>query len=509
MVENMKDYLYKPFISYVEKVKLHFESYAFNKSSDNVFEISRSHHLRSIVSQLEQSKEFSSLISNYSIAFGDKPIKKTALRSIRYHDKSIHRNRLKNFFRRSKLYIKFSENIYNNSDVYFEHLWSASNGRKVKTTSFRLIEAVSFPECDVDFGKFKIQNFTKTELDMLVDNQLNQFFYPYAELDTKALQNFWFIVEKSYKTYSKIDAWAEIDDEPLLVSRTFPDKTIQLLSLFEWENKSLVSGNSDDDMILGWLKFSVPWSFKISDDIFKNPFRIQDLPELPYSPCFDNQGKEVGTKPLFYFDLETDDLGNLKSIVEKAKIFLDSINLEECKWTFLSRAMGYFAKAFTTEEDKFEELLWHITVLDILLGEKIGVMDNIRRRLGIIYGKKNNKEIKEVRKKFKELYDFRSDLVHGKDCKQKKIYLGHLKSARTLARNTLIWFIDTLASIHSELNHHSIQLECYPERDELLFIFDFCIKNFKRKFNGSDFTKLLVNISELKRNSKIEIKNGG
>ena len=481
MVKNMKDHLYQSFISYVEKVKIDFKSYVFNKNSDNVFDINRPHQIRSIVTQLEQSKEFSNLINNYSIAFENKPIKKNMLSSIGYQSKSIFRNRLKNFFRRSKLYIKFSENIFDNSDIYFEHLWSASNRRKVKTTSFRLIEAVSFPECDVDFGKYKIQKFKKNELDKLIDNQLNQFFYPYAELDTKELQNFWFIVEESYKTYSKIDAWAEIDDESLLISRTFPDKTIQLLSLFEWEDKSLISGNGDDDKIFGWLKFSVPWSFNISDDIFKNPFRIQELPNLPYLPCFDLQGNEVGTKPEFYFDLETDDLGSLKSIVENAQLFFDSIDLEECKWNFLSRAMGYFAKAFTTEEDNLEELLWHITVLDILLGEKNGIMDNIRRRLGIIYGEKNNNEIKEIRKKFTELYDFRSDLVHGKDEKQKKIYLGHLKSARILARTTLIWFIDTLAFIHSELNHHSIPLEYYPERDELLFIFDFCIKNFKRK----------------------------
>lgn len=509
-----KDHLYQSFISYVEQAKLHFKSSVFNKRTDNVVYISRPYQICTIVEQLEKSEEFSRLVSDFSVAFGGKPINKSVLSSASYYpNDSIPRYRLKNFFRRSKLYIKFFENNFEDVDVYFELLWSVSNGRKVETTYFRLLEGVSFPESDIDFGKFKIQNFSKSELDKLVDNQLNQFFYPYAELDTKELQKCWFIVEKSCKTYPKFDEWPEILDESLLVSRTFPDRTIQLLSLFEWGNKSFISGDDNDDMILGWLKFSVSWSFHISDDIFKNPSRIQDLPELPFSPYFDTQGNEVGTSPVLYFDLETDDLENLKSIVEKALVFFDSIDLEKCKWTFLSRAMGYFAKAFVKEEDKLEELLCHITVLEILIGEKNGVVANIRRRLGIIYGKKNKKEIQAVRNKFIKLYDFRSDLVHGKsfekDGKQKKIYFGHLKSARILARDTLIWFIDTLAFTHSELSSHSISLEDYPQRDELLFIFDFHIKNLKGKFNGSNFTKILVNISEIKKNSKVEIKNGG
>ena len=301
--KNTKDHLYQSFISYVEQVKLYFKSSAFNKRTENIVYIIRPYQICTIVEQLEKLEEFSRLVSDFSVAFGGKPIKKSVLSSVSYcRNDSIHRYRLKNFFRRSKLYIKIAENNFKNVDVYFEHLWSASNGRKVKTTSFRLLEGVSFPEFDIDFGKFKIQKFSKSELDKLVDNQLNQAFYPYAELDTKELQNFWFIVEKSYITYPKIDEWSEINlDESLLVSRTFPDKTIQLLSLFEWENKSLMSGDDNDDMILGWLKFSVPWSFHISDDIFKNPSRIQDLPELPYSPNFDPQGNEIekGVKSAF------------------------------------------------------------------------------------------------------------------------------------------------------------------------------------------------------------------
>lgn len=509
-----KDHLYQSFISYFEQAKLHFKTSVFNKRTDNVAYISRPHQICTIVEQLEKSEEFSRLVSDFSVAFGGEPINKSVLSSVSWgRSESIPRYRLKNFFRCSKLYIKFFENNFEDVDVYFGHLWSVSNGRKVETTYFRLLEGVSFPESDIDFGKFKIQKFSKSELDKLDDNQLNLVFYPYAELDTKELQNYWFIVEKSYKTYQKIEEWPEILDESLLVSRTFPDRTIQLLSLFEWENKSFISGDDNDDMMLGWLKFSVPWSFHISDDIFENPSRIQDLPELPCLHHFDTQGNEVGTSLEFYFDLETDDLENLKSIVEKAIVFFDSIDLEKCKWAFLSRAMGYFAKAFVKEEDKLEELLWHITVLDILIGEKNGVVDNIRRRLGIIYGNKNKKEITDVRKKFTELYDFRSDLVHGKslekDGKQKKIYLGHLKSARTLARNTLIWFIDTLAFIHSELSRHSISFEDYPQRDELLLIFDFHIKHLKGKFNGSNFTKILVNMSEIKKNTNVELKNGG
>lgn len=502
-----KNHLYQLFISYVEQTKLHFKSSVFNKRTDNIVYISRPYQIGTIVEQLEKSKEFSRLVSAFSVAFGGKPINKSDL-------SSIPRYRLKNFFRRSKLYINFFENNFDdvNVDDYFEHLWSVSNGRTIETTYFRLLEGVFFPESDIDLGIFKIQIFSKSELDKLVGNQLNQFFYPYAVLDTEELQYWWFIVKKSYKTYPKIDEWPEFMDESLLVSRTFPDRSIQQISLFEWENKSFASGDENDDMILGWLKFPDPWSFHISDDIFENPSHIQDLPNLPCSPNHDTQGNVVGTSPEFYFNLETNDLKNLKSIVGKAQVFFNSIDLKKCKWTFLSRAMDYLAKAFI-EKDDLEELLWHITVLDILIGEKNGVKANIKRRLGIIFWKKNNKEIKCVRKIFEDLYDFRSELVQGKSPekkgKLKKIYFGHLKSARTLARNTLIWFIDTLAFIHSELSRHSIPLEDYPQRDDLLYIFDFHIKYLKGKFNGSNFTKILVNMSEIKKNSNVESKMRG
>jgi len=464
IVEPRKDQLYSSFKSYVECVVITLREKLSRKTDPNrnidLAHIDQASRLRSITENLENSKEFRNLVSNFSIALG---------REAKEGGKERHA--LKNFFRRSGLYLGISEGKPLNVDESFERISSVFSERRIKITNLRLIEEVYFPEEAINFDEFGIERFSKAKFDELVDNRLNSVFYPYAQLDTDKLCHYWFIKEEKYKKAEQKDFFS-IDlgitwDELFRVSRTFPDRVIQLLTLFDWETK-WIAETDDIKQDTGWLRFSTPIRLYMTDDIFQNPYPCPNLSGLEFLPYFDATGEEIGEAPTFPIDLEKDELERLKSYVRETQRFLNTVNLEECEWEFINVAMGYLAKAFTT--DGLEQLLWHVTVLDALLGESNEVVGSLKRRLPNIFGK-TEAEKKKIRKTIDELYTFRSDLVHGNIFKN-DIFQGHLREARRIARNSLVWFLDFLTIIHKELARDNIPLKNYPKRGDFLILLD-------------------------------------
>jgi hypothetical protein len=117
-----------------------------------------------------------------------------------------------------------------------------------------------------------------------------------------------------------------------------------------------------------------------------------------------------------------------------------------------------------------EQLLWHITSLEALLGDNApGLNDRLARRIASINGK-TAKERNSIKKKVKELYTFRSDLVHGNKF-EKQVYVGHLYNARVLARQTLLWFLNCLKNI-VELMPKTTEPYNIPTREDLLRFID-------------------------------------
>jgi hypothetical protein len=357
-------------------------------------------------------------------------------------------------------------------DDLFKKLCLAFDDRRVKVTSLHLIEEVDFHDKFIDFRTFKIQKYSKTQLDELVDNKINHIFYPYAELDTANLCHYWFIVEESCEEKQKehlfgieIDeSWEDFSRAP----RAFPDRVLQILTLFDWdfdwERKGI---KKTDDKESGWLPFSIPVSFRIIDDIFE-------------SPHYHKRGEEIGEAPNFYIHLDKDDLEKLKNIVDKAQNFLE--NVKECKWRFVDIALGYLSKAFFMEG--LDQLLWHITVLEALLGERENIKDSLKKRVSYILGKTNEKK-DAIQKEIGELYDFRCDLVHGNiklydfgydlvpgNISMPKVFQGHLRKARIFARKSLIWFLSFLSIIHMEMRKKGIPINNYPGRKDLLILLD-------------------------------------
>jgi len=132
--------------------------------------------------------------------------------------------------------------------------------------------------------------------------------------------------------------------------------------------------------------------------------------------------------------------------------------------------MGYLGKASVTDEP-LDRILWYVTVLDALLGEKVpGFTGAMRRRLSNILAT-SEAEKKTVGNQFDEVYDFRSQLVHGKQYK-KKARSDHLYEARELARQAITWFVDFVLFVDDSLRRRKVDYNSYPRRSELLAVLD-------------------------------------
>jgi hypothetical protein len=104
------------------------------------------------------------------------------------------------------------------------------------------------------------------------------------------------------------------------------------------------------------------------------------------------------------------------------------------------------------------------------LGEDAtSLTEKLARRIAAICGK-TEKEKDSLRKKFKKLYTFRSDLVHGNQFKN-EVYSVHLREARDFARRTLVWFLEFLAIIQDGISRSRGNIN-YPNRNLLLKLLD-------------------------------------
>jgi len=365
---------------------------------------------------------------------------------------------------------------------------TALNEREIRIISLQLIDGVNFsqnkegdliPQNKIDFDTFIIQRFSEEEFRELVDDEINNIFFPNAKLDFGILCHYWFIREERKEKTQKKDlfinelSFSRVDDYGNRVSRTFPHRIIQLLALFDWENQPgiiTVDENwnpipPDFETDSEWYGFKIPVSLQITDDYFHSPSPSPDLTSLELEAIYD----EVEKTPLSYSWLVNDDVDRLREIVCRAERFFKSIDLSISNWEFLEIAMGYLGKAFLTEG--LEQLLWHMTTIEALFGEKIELIASLRRRIGIILGK-TDYERKEIRKKIDELYDFRSDLVHGNKF-EKGVYQGHLREARRIARNSLLWVLTYLSNIHETFSQKSIPQNEYPQREEIWHLLEF------------------------------------
>ena len=133
-------------------------------------------------------------------------------------------------------------------------------------------------------------------------------------------------------------------------------------------------------------------------------------------------------------------------------------------------AQNYLIKAFFSAADNLEQLLWHITTIEALLGENgNGLSERLRRRIALIFGK-TEAERKKIKKDFKKLYDIRSNLVHGNKTKE-EVTIRQIYDSRNLARETLLWFLRCFGYINSKIQYIQPTMNI-PIREDVLRLLD-------------------------------------
>ena len=243
------------------------------------------------------------------------------------------------------------------------------------------------------------------------------------------------------------------------------DSALRALVLYRWQWDLWRDQRVEDQE--NWLGFRVPFLLERTDDLLDGPRAAPDLRVLQTSPVHDPEtGEELGDEPEVTINLNHAETAECEKAVRYFANLLSRLQIEEHDWEFVSVATGYLVKAFFTEG--IEQLLWHITTLEALLGEKgEGVVQRVANRVAVILGE-TEKERKTLGKEYKRLYDFRSSLVHGSRFED-QVFTKHLREASDLARAVLAWVILCLTHFQNVSKRHGGTV---PTRKDMLKLLD-------------------------------------
>ena len=347
--------------------------------------LNRDDHLRALVKQLEDGHEFRALLEATRSEF----------RSDDWHGTkraSWWTDPVRNFFRRTGFY---THNFFKGSDTtydWFQRYEKAFQRRSVQTTYLAPLEFVEFPKPELKFSGFDIRKFDRKELDEIVGNDVNRVFYPYAFLHKEtlaALQEYWFIVvripeeaRRLGRIYSSAAVAAAVKGRVFLEYTRFPpaiERVLARLVLFDWvgDPQDPLTYSGQDGLPFG---FEIPFVLRVDDNDLKGPESAPDLSKLKsYGTKVNPVTEEEYEAPYVTFNLNEPRVAALEEYIQRADECLRNLEKKEhdpslpyldtldTRWPFLKVAIGNLIKAFFTEE--LEQLLWHITALEALLGD--------------------------------------------------------------------------------------------------------------------------------------------
>ncbi len=432
--------------------------------------LNRDDHLRALVKQLEDGHEFRALLEATRSEF----------RSDDWHSAkgaSWWRDPIRNFFCRTGYYT----DTFAGSDApcaLFERYEAAFQRRSVHTKYMAPLEFVNFQKSELKFSGFEIRKFDRKELDEIAGNDVNRVFYPYAVLDKDtldALQEYWFIVVKTEEEVRRL-GWMTIAKEAVgWVSpeyTRFPtaiERALERLVLFDWVGE-LQEGREPPNGHW-WFGFKIPFVLRVDDNDLKAPESAPDCSKLESYGIkhVDLDTDEEYKGHVVVFDLNESRVVAFEQCIKRADECLGHLRLEtdDTHWPYLKVAIDNLIKAFFT--DGLEQLLWHITALDALLGEKRSTREPIARRCAAILGTTEGKK-EEMQEQFKELYKLRCDLVHGNQFK-KDIHRQQLFEARMMAMRVTIRFVHYLGETAARIKEGARKSKV-PTRKDFLILLD-------------------------------------
>jgi Apea-like HEPN len=393
---------------------------------------------------------------------------------------NLWRSELGNFFRRTGFYENVSEGRQLlRTEALFEKYQSCLQLTHRKVRYLAPIDAIDFGITHLDLGDFSIRKFSVEEIDDLFENDSRKVFYPASIVQSKNLADYWCLDVTIRTPRPSLDSSLDWDFSPSFQKEisSFPkpiENALKRLVLFDWQSIQTIGQSSNDPKAQwepgkGWCRFYIPAVLSMTDDLFSSPGSSVAIPPIDQElRDVDDNGEEIWVPS--YLDLSDDERMDLTAFVARLNELIPRLTSQK-KWLFLDVALGFIVKAFFSEG--LEQLLWHIAVVESLLGEnKEGLNNLLARRVACITGK-TRKQRPTIMETFKELYSFRSNLVHGNReiLDENKIYVSHLREARQVARETLIWFLNWLDIVEKQFAKNPC-VSGVPERTDLLSVLD-------------------------------------
>lgn len=424
----------------------------------------RSMELLRLVAEIESSPQFSELVDATAMKFP----RASDVHHLRGGEEvPVQRIDIENFFRRSRCYLSLQSGEEIDANSCLRNLIAEFRKERIQVRRLVPLRYIQFNAEAIEFDNFQIRRFSVEELSEIFQNDVRSVFYQGHTVDVGEIAEYWFIdclelVESaSYHTWrlhfgveSGLPVTREISAFPGVVARI-----LEPLILYDWESASILDYDSNP--------FDVPFVLETADDLLRAPRSVPEIPTFEMVVLPDEDGEDV-FDPIIKVDMDDPTLASFHAFVTVTDSILTRLRSAKGEWHFLEVALLFLSRAFFSEG--LQQLLWHITALEALLGEKKesqGLTNLIANRLASSLG--TEQERKQITKSFKALYDLRSRLVHGdEELLDQKTHKTHLREARNLARRTLVWFLHYCDHVIHESRHD----QALPTREELLSVLD-------------------------------------
>lgn len=450
--------------------KQYFDLAVIKLCAEPAQEISTS-ALKEKVENLEETDEFQALAKTTQQCFPEEGIWIV----------NLWRAELGNFFRRTGFYESLlTKQPRVNAEELLQECLVAIKRTDYKTRYLAPIDAIDFGVPELDFGEFSIKKLSIKEIDDLFENDRRKMFYPTSIIQSKHLADYWCLDVTTSMSRTSRDTPADWDFSPSFNNEvsSFPkpvENALKRLVLFDWQmlqeiGEPLNPAEMKWEPGKGWCRFNVPAVLSITDDVCAHPGVSVAIPPIDTEPRYEGENGEDEIWVPSYLTMSDEERTQLTDLVSRLNDLIPRLTSHK-KWRFVDVALGFLVKAFFSEG--LEQLLWHSAVVEALVGEnKEDLTKLLANRVALILGK-SKQERQAIREAFADLYAFRSNLVHGKDeiLNENRIYVSHLRKARKIARETLIWFLEWLDIVERHFSE-SHCLAGLPERTDLLRVLD-------------------------------------
>ncbi|MEK7995749.1 MAG: hypothetical protein AAB403_18270 [Planctomycetota bacterium] len=344
-----------------------------------------------------------------------------------------------------------------------------------RVTYLAPVQFVSFAAQSLDCGAFQIRRFPRDEFDALLRNATRRLFYPRAYVDSEQIGDCWYVCVSEEKPRAR-PGMLTIRFRPEWNARAAsPEfdrsvlRALQCLSLYHWPATSGSPTGERIHVILVAGKAllarpRIPLVIASSDSPIECPEPCPDLSMLGLRGVAGPFEYQQEAEPQFRFDAtQTDQFAAFMRDVSALIAKLDGVGQ---KWAFVQKALEFLWAGFSCEG--MEQLLRNVTAIEAVFGEKVqaGLTRLLRDRLSAILGS-TQAEQKRVRKRFDDLYDLRSDYIHGNVGQPGAIDPRALVDAREFARAAVLWMIRYLGHVYDHLRGEAV-----PDRETVLRTLD-------------------------------------